>query len=58
MIPARTILAHWCDPRNGDWITIEEFHGKKYQTFAPPSRGDQDDWVLVLDDSARNFPTD
>ncbi len=58
VLRARSILARWYDPKNGEWIAIEEFHGKKNQTFTPPSRGDQDDWVLVLEDAVRNYPTD
>ncbi len=28
------------------------------QVFAAPSRGDTDDWVLVLEDAGRDYPLD
>lgn len=57
-VRAGTVEARWYDPRNGDWLPIGEFRGKTNQTFTPPSPGDQDDWVLVLEDAAKQYPID
>ncbi|HUV08306.1 MAG TPA: putative collagen-binding domain-containing protein, partial [Spirochaetia bacterium] len=57
-VPAGTVLARWYDPRNGDWLAIGEFRGREKRTFVPPSKGEQDDWVLVLEDAAKNYPID
>ncbi len=47
------VIAWWFDPRTGETTRIGEFTEKKRQTFEPPSDGD---WVLVLDDVAKQFP--
>ncbi len=49
------VLARWYDPRNGDWLPIGEFRGKRSQYFTPPSTDDQNDWILVLEDAAENY---
>jgi hypothetical protein len=51
------IRAWWYDPRLGTSIPIEEFSKTESRTFTPPSSGRGNDWVLVLDDAARNFPS-
>jgi len=43
------VKAQWYDPRNGVWKAIGEYPNKGTHEFAPPTRGDQSDWVLVLD---------
>jgi hypothetical protein len=50
-------VANWYDPRNGTWQRIGEYATTGVQVFTPPSHGEQDDWVLVLDDAARGLPT-
>jgi hypothetical protein len=42
----------WYDPRNGTWKSIGRYSNQGTQEFVPPSQGDQDDWVLVLDASS------
>jgi hypothetical protein len=46
------VEASWYDPRTGRSIWLGQFPVRGTRTFTPP--GD-DDWVLVLDDSARNY---
>jgi len=50
------IRAWWYDPRLGTAVRIEDFPKTESRTFTPPSSGPGNDWVLVLDDAARNFP--
>jgi len=33
----------------GSWRAIGQYANKGVQEFVPPSHGEQDDWVLVLD---------
>ena len=51
-----TIKAYWYDPRLGTATHIEDFAKTEGRQFTPPSSGRGNDWVLVLDDAARNFP--
>jgi len=50
------IKAYWYDPRLGTSAFIGEYPKTESRTFTPPSSGRGNDWVLVLDDAARNFP--
>jgi hypothetical protein len=43
------VKAQWYDPRDGTWKAIGESSNKGVQEFVPPSHGERDDWVLVLD---------
>jgi len=45
----------WYNPRSGSARLIGEF-ANQYQEFTPPSEGFSSDWVLVLDDAAKEFP--
>jgi hypothetical protein len=47
------VKARWYDPRDGSYRDIGEFANSGEREFGPPSRGEKDDWVLVLNDSAR-----
>jgi hypothetical protein len=43
------VKAQWYDPRDGTWKAIGQYPNKGTQEFVPPSHGEQDDCVLVLD---------
>jgi hypothetical protein len=43
------VKAQWYDPRNGQWQSAGQFRKEGIQQFVPPSHGEQNDWVLVLD---------
>ena len=43
------VKAQWYDPRDGTWKTIGQYPNKGVHEFSPPSRDENDDWVLVLD---------
>lgn len=47
--------AYWYDPRNGQAKDIGEVPNKGSKQFTPPSTGYGQDWVLVLDDAAKNY---
>lgn len=49
------LVAHWYDPRTGIAQRLGDLPKTGRQTFTPPAGGP--DWILVLDDAARHFPT-
>jgi collagenase-like protein with putative collagen-binding domain len=51
------IKAQWYDPREGTWTSIGQYSNKGVREFVPPSNGDQSDWVLVLEDMEKNYPS-
>ena len=55
-IAGAKLRAWWYNPRTGDATEIGEFANKGDHEFIPPNPGELLDWVLVLDDAARNFP--
>lgn len=52
------IKAQWYDPREGTWSPIGQYPNKGIREFVPPSNGDQNDWILVLEDMEKNYPVD
>jgi hypothetical protein len=69
VLSGKSYKAWWYDPRNGTATLIGEYprteagdresdvhRGDISREFTPPSSGPGNDWVLVLDDAARNFP--
>jgi hypothetical protein len=56
-ISGKNVKAQWYDPREGAWRRIGEYPNTGDREFVPPSQGRRSDWVLVLEDSARDFPT-
>jgi hypothetical protein len=53
----RAVKAWWFDPRTGASRTIGVFTRQGTLAFAPPGApGRGNDWVLVIDDAARQFP--
>jgi hypothetical protein len=50
------VTAYWYDPRQGTAERIGELASYGDREFIPPSNGPDGDWVLVLDDAAREFP--
>jgi hypothetical protein len=51
------VKSWWFDPRYGSATAIHVGENISLQTFTPPSQGRGQDWVLVLDNVERNFPT-
>ena len=50
------VKAWWFNPRNGKATAIGEFPNTGTRRFTPPDAGELLDWVLVLDDAAKNYP--
>jgi hypothetical protein len=52
------IKAWWYDPRTGKADSAGDFPKSESHEFTPPKAPENEglDWVLVLDDAARNFP--
>ena len=54
-IAARELVANWYNPRNGEYKEAGVFTRKAQQEFTPPTSGYGHDWVLIIDDSAKNY---
>ena len=50
------VKAWWFDPRTGHATLIGEFRSTGQRRFQTPTPGELLDWVLVLDDAAKNYP--
>jgi hypothetical protein len=50
------VKAWWYNPRNGEATAIGEFASTGTRRFLSPDPGESLDWVLVLDDAAKNYP--
>ena len=50
------VKAWWFNPRDGTSIVIGEFPNTGEHEFTSPDRNEDRDWILVLDDAAKNFP--
>ena len=50
------VKAQWYDPRDGSWKHIGEYPSEGVREFVAPSSGEQDDWVLVLEDAEKDLP--
>ncbi len=56
-ISGHVVEAHWFDPREGTWTSIGSFPNSGTRQFVPPRRGRTWDWVLVLDDESKRYPS-
>lgn len=50
------VRAWWFNPRTGEATAIGSFANTGERAFTPPDKGEMVDWVLVLDDEAKNYP--
>jgi hypothetical protein len=50
------VMAWWFNPRDGRATQVGTFANTGEHTFTPPDPGEMLDWVLVLDDAAKNYP--
>lgn len=53
---APRVRATWYDPRYGVAYQLHTSDNVAMQSFVPPTHGRGQDWVLVLDDAAGDFP--
>jgi len=54
---SRCVSATWFGPRYGIAMVIHTGDGSGVQTFEPPTSRRGNDWILVLDDADKNFPS-
>ena len=50
------LTAYWFDPRLGTSKPLDAAPKSAEAEFTPPSSGRGNDWVLVIDDAAKNYP--
>jgi hypothetical protein len=55
-ISGKEAIAHWFNPRDGRATRIGTLDCTSEREFASPSRGLDNDWVLVLDEATQKFP--
>ncbi len=55
-LKAKELTAWWFNPRDGQANRIGTFRKEPVHSFTPPSPGEMLDWVLVLDDAAKQYP--
>ncbi len=56
VITGRRVREIWYDPRYGCSYVIHTTDTHGYQTYTPPTSGRGQDWILILEDAAKNFP--
>jgi hypothetical protein len=56
-IKSQKLKAWWFNPRDGGAIPLGEFPNGGSREFAPVSVGRGSDWVLVIDDASKNYPS-
>lgn len=49
-IRGKRIREGWFDPRYGSTFALHETESKGFQTYAPPTQGRGQDWVLILEE--------
>jgi hypothetical protein len=57
VIRGEKVKAWWFNPRDGKATAIGTFSNQGQREFNPPNAGEFLDWVLVLDDAAKRYPT-
>lgn len=57
VIQGPDVVAWWYNPRNGEAKKIGEYSSTGTRSFIHPDPGENLDWILVLDDASRNYPT-
>ena len=55
VIKGSEVTAWWFNPRNGEASAAGKFPNTGTRTFISPDPGESLDWILVLDDSSKNF---
>lgn len=56
VIKGNEVVAWWYNPRNGEATRIGTFPNRDARTFISPDKGENLDWVLVLDDASKSYP--
>jgi hypothetical protein len=56
-LKASLIHAWWFNPRDASAVDLGAMKRNRTLSFTPPSVGGENDWVLVLDDESKKYPT-
>lgn len=54
-ISGSQLIGYWLNPRNGEVKDAGSFENKGTKLFTPPSTGYGLDWVLILDDTSKQY---
>lgn len=54
-ISGSKVKSYWYDPRSGETTSVGEMDNQGTQSFTPPTAGNGQDWILILDDAAKNY---
>jgi hypothetical protein len=54
---AKQLQTYWFDPRTGKSKDAGRHVGVEWIEFTPPTSGYGHDWVLIVDDATKNYPT-
>jgi len=57
-LTGKRIKAQWYDPRSGVFSTIGQYENAGKEIFTPPTHGVDNDWVLVLEDYGKRYPSE
>ena len=57
VITGSKVKAWWFNPRTGAATAIGTFPNTGEREFTPPDKGEMLDWILVLDDESKNYPS-
>lgn len=57
-LSGRKVKAMWFNPRDGRFTIIGEYANEGIVKYNPPTNYDRDDWILVLEDADKNYPTE
>lgn len=58
MLKAEKLIAWWFDPQTGKVTKIGKVeNSSKPLKFTPPTRNKVKDWVLIVDDASKHYPT-
>ena len=55
-LKVRRMREIWYDPRYGASYVVHTTDTHGYQTYTPPTSGRGQDWVLIIEDAAQNWP--
>jgi hypothetical protein len=55
ILSGKKVKAYWYNPRTGKVTIIKNIKKGESVKFNPPTSGEGNDWVLVVDDSSRKF---
>lgn len=56
VIKGERLKAWWYNPRNGESVSAGKFHNDGERNFVSPDKGEEIDWVLVIDDASMRYP--